>query len=133
MRSGMRRLRRIRQKRQGEKENVEARASTTDPEVQHEVQRWRLPPRLHVHSHRRCPVALWGVDVTRRNDFEQMPPMLDQLEERYNVPDEILMTVVLHLDALIRSEECGCKCRARERRGEATKGGQDPFARSGRH
>ena len=74
-----------------------------------------------------------GVAVTNEgNDFEQMPPMLDQLEERYDkVPEEVLIDGgFTSLGAIDSTENRGCKVYGPVKDEEKqTKAGRDPFAR----
>ena len=75
-----------------------------------------------------------GVDVTNAGtDTEQMPPMLDQLEDalRASVPDEILVDGgFASLDAIDSTEERGCTVYAPVKDADKQKqAGKDPFAR----
>ena len=74
-----------------------------------------------------------GVEVTNAGtDNEQMPPMLDQLEERYErLPDEILVDGgFASLDAIDATENRGCVVYAPVKDEEKQKkAGQDPYAR----
>ena len=82
-----------------------------------------------------------GVDVTNAGtDSEEMPPMLDQLEARYDaVPDEILVDGgFASLDAIDATEARRYQgLRTGEGRGEAAESGQGPIrpeaARHGPH
>ena len=74
-----------------------------------------------------------GVDVTNAGtDSEEMPPMLDQLEERYDrIPDEMLMDGgFASLDAIEAAEDRDCKVYAPVKDAEKQKkAGKDPYAR----
>ena len=74
-----------------------------------------------------------GVDVTNAGtDSEEMPPMLDQLEKRYDVvPDEMLVDGgFASLDAIDAIEGRGCKVYAPIKDEEKQKeAGKDPYAR----
>jgi hypothetical protein len=74
-----------------------------------------------------------GVEVTRAGtDSEQMPPMLDQLEERYErIPDEMLVDGgFASLDAIDSTETRDCTVYAPVKDADKQKkAGQDPYAR----
>ena len=74
-----------------------------------------------------------GVDVTNAGtDSEQMPPMLDQLETRYDtVPGEMLVDGgFASLDAIDATEARDCKVYAPVKDAEKQKNtGRDPYAR----
>ena len=74
-----------------------------------------------------------GVDVTNAGtDSEQMPPMLDQLETRYDtVPGEMLVDGgFASLDAIDATEARDCKVYAPVKDAEKQKkAGKDPYAR----
>jgi len=120
----------------GKKEkSSEARASTTDPEARNmKFSDGGYRPGYNVQFGTDVASGIVvGVDVTNEgNDFEQMPPMLDQLEERYDtVPDEILIDGgFTSLDAIDSTENRGCKVYGPVKDEEKqTKAGKDPFAR----
>ena len=113
----------------------EARASTTDPEARN----MKFPdggyrPGFNVQFATDTATGLvLGVDVTNEGtDAEQMPPMLDQLRERYGkLPDEVLVDGgFISLDAVDSTERRGCKVYGPVKEEEKqTKEGKDPFAR----
>jgi transposase len=95
------------------KKPVEARASTTDPEAR----TMKFPdggyrPGYNVQfSTDTASGIIVGVDVTNHGtDMEELPPMLDQLEERYDrVPEEALVDGgFASLDAIDDAAEHGC-------------------------
>jgi len=114
---------------------TEARASTTDPEAR--VMNFSdggFRPGYNVqYATDTASGIIVGVDVTHAGtDSEQMPPMLDQLEERYDrTPDEILVDGgFASLDAIDSTETRGCKVYAPVKDAEKQKqAGQDPYAR----
>ncbi len=130
-------LRQKKEKRnKGRKEkSSEARASTTDPEARNiNFSDGGYRPAFNVQFATDTATGIVvGVDVTNAGtDSEEMPPMLDQLETRYNdVPDEMLVDGgFASLDAIDAVEERGCKVYApikdQEKQKEA---GKDPYAR----
>jgi transposase len=121
---------------QGKKQKTsEARASTTDPEARTmKFSDGGYRPGYNVQFTTDVASGIVvGVDVTNEgNDFEQMPPMLDQLEERYDkVPDEVLIDGgFTSLGAIDSTEARGCKVYGPVKDEEKqTKAGKDPFAR----
>jgi transposase len=120
----------------GRKEkSSEARASTTDPEARNmKFSDGGYRPGYNVQFASDTATGLvMGVDVTNEGtDAEQMPPMLDQLEDRYNkLPDTALVDGgFTSLDAIDSTEERGCTVYGPVKDQEKqTKAGQDPFAR----
>ena len=120
---------------QGRKEKTAAaRASTTDPEARNmKFSDGGYRPGYNVQfSTDTATGIVVGVDVTNAGtDSEQMPPMLDQIEERYDrLPEEVLVDGgFASLDAIDATEERGCTVYApvkdEEKQREA---GKDPFA-----
>jgi transposase len=114
---------------------TEPRASTTDPEARVMVfSDGGFRPGYNVQfATDTASGIIVGVDVTHAGtDSEQLPPMLDQLEERYNrLPDEALVDGgFASLDAIAATEGRGCTVYAPVKNEEKqTKAGQDPFAR----
>jgi hypothetical protein len=114
---------------------TEARASTTDPEAR--VMAFSdggFRPGYNVQfATDTASGIIVGVDVTHAGtDSEQLPPMLDQLEERYKrLPDEAVVDGgFASLDAIEATEERGCTVYAPVKNEEKQiKAGQDPFAR----
>jgi transposase len=121
-------------KRSGKKP-TEARASTTDPEARvMSFSDGAFRPGCNVQFATDTATGIIvGLDVTNAGtDSEQMPPMLDQLEERYQrIPAEILVDGgFASLDAIEATEERGCVVFAPVKNEEKQKqAGQDPFAR----
>jgi transposase len=121
-------------KRSGRKP-TEARASITDPEAR--VMNFSdggFRPGYNVqYATDTATGIIVGVEVTNAGtDSEQMPPMLDQLEERYDrVPDAILVDGgFASLDAIDETEKRGSKVYAPLKDEEKqTKAGKDPHAR----
>jgi transposase len=113
----------------------EAHASTTDPEARTmKFSDGGYRPGFNVQFATDTATGIIvGVDVTHAGtDNEQMPPMLDQLEERYDkLPDEALVDGgYASLDAIESTEERGCTVYAPVKNEEKqTKVGQDPYAR----
>jgi hypothetical protein len=113
----------------------EARASTTDPEAR--VMMFSdggFRPGYNVQYATDTATGLIvGVEVTNAGtDNEQMPPMLDQLEARYQrLPDEILVDGgFASLEAIDATENRGCVVYAPVKNAEKQmKAGQDPYAR----
>jgi transposase len=114
---------------------TESRASTTDPEAR--VMNFSdggFRPGYNVqYATDTATGIIVGVEVTHAGtDSEQMPPMLDQLEERYErIPDEILIDGgFASLDAIDSTENRGCTVYAPVKEAEKQKqAGQDPYAR----
>jgi transposase len=120
----------------GRKEkSSEARASTTDPEARNmKFSDGGYRPGYNVQFATDVATGfVVGVDVTNEGtDAEQMPPMLDQLEDRYNkLPDAALVDGgFTSLDAIDSTEERGCTVYGPVKDQEKqTKAGKDPFAR----
>jgi transposase len=113
----------------------EARASITDPEAR--VMNFSdggYRPAYNVqYATDTATGIIVGVEVTNAGtDNEQMPPMLDQLEERYQrLPEEILVDGgFASLDAIETTETRPCAVYAPVKDADKqTKAGQDPFAR----
>jgi transposase len=121
-------------KRSGRKPS-EARASTTDPEARvMKTSDGGFRPGYNVqYATDTASGIIVGVEVTSAGtDSEQMPPMLDQLKERYErIPNEVLVDGgFASLDAIDEAENRGCAVYApvkdEEKQREA---GQDPYAR----
>ncbi len=114
---------------------TEARASTTDPEAR--VMNFSdggYRPGYNVqYATDTASGIIVGVEVTDAGtDSEQMPPMLDQLEERYQrLPDEALVDGgFASLDAIESTEDRGCEVYAPLKDAEKQKkAGKDPYAR----
>jgi transposase len=114
---------------------TEARASTTDPEAR--VMNFSdggYRPGYNVqYATDTASGIIVGVEVTNAGtDSEQMPPMLDQLEERYRrLPDDALVDGgFASLDAIKATEKRGCKVYAPLKDAEKQKkAGKDPYAR----
>jgi transposase len=121
-------------KRSGRKP-TEARASTTDPEAR--VMNFSdggFRPGYNVQfSTDTATGIIVGVEVTDAGtDSEQMPPMLDQLEGRYDrLPNDVLVDgSFASLDAIESTEGRGCVVYAPVKDEEKQKrAGRDPFAR----
>jgi transposase len=120
----------------GRKEkSSEARASTTDPEARNmKFSDGGCRPGFNVQFATDTATGLVvGVDVTNAGtDSEEMPPMLDQLEKRYDtVPGEILVDGgFASLDAIDATEARDCKVYAPVKDAETQeKEGKDPYAR----
>jgi hypothetical protein len=120
----------------GRKEkSSEARASTTDPEARHiKFSDGGYRPGFNVQFATDTATGIVvGVDVTNAGtDSEEMPPMLDQLEARYDVvPGEMLVDGgFASLDAIDAIEGRGCKVYAPIKDEEKQKAaGKDPYAR----
>ena len=113
----------------------EARASTTDPEAR--VMNFSdggYRPGYNVqYATDTATGIIVGVDVTNAgSDSEQMPPMLDQLERRYEVlPDDIVVDGgFASLDAIDATEKRGTKVYAPVKNEKKQKEqGKDPYAR----
>jgi transposase len=113
----------------------EARASTTDPEAR--VMNFSdggFRPAYNVqYATDTATGIIVGVEVTQAGtDSEQMPPMLDQLEESYErIPDEMLVDGgFASLDAIDSTEQRGCKVYAPVKDADKQKkAGKDPYAR----
>jgi transposase len=113
----------------------EARASTTDPEARNmKFSDGGCRPGFNVQFATDTATGLVvGVDVTNAGtDSEEMSPMLDQLETRYDtVPGEMLVDGgFASLDAIDAAEARDCKVYAPVKDAEKQKkGGKDPYAR----
>ena len=113
----------------------EARASTTDPEARNmKFSDGGCRPGFNVQFATDTATGIvLGVDVTNAGtDSEEMPPMLDQLETRYDtVPGEILVDGgFASLDAIDATEARDCKVYAPVKDAEKQKkAGKDPYAR----
>jgi transposase len=113
----------------------EARTSTTDPESRVMIfSDGGYRPGYNVqYSTDTASGIIVGVEVTNTGtDSEQMPPMLDQLEERYErIPDEVLVDGgFASLDAIDATETRGCEVYAPVKNEEKQKeAGEDPYAR----
>ena len=111
------------------------RASTTDPEartIKFSDGGYRPGYNVQFATDTATGIIV-GVDVTNAGtDSEQMPPMLDQLETRYEkVPDEMLVDGgFASLDAIDSTEAQGCVVYAPVKDAEKQKkAGKDPYAR----
>jgi transposase len=114
---------------------TEARASTTDPEAR----TMKFPdggymPGYNVQfSTDTATGVIVGVDVTNHGtDQEELPPMLDQLEERYHrTPEEGLVDGgFASLDSIEQATEKGCTVYAPLKdAGKQLAAGKDPYAR----
>jgi transposase len=120
----------------GRKEkSSEARASTTDPESRNmKFSDGGCRPGFNVQFATDTATGIvLGVDVTNAGtDSEEMPPMLDQLERRYDtLPDEVLVDGgFASLDAIDATEARDCKVYAPVKDAEKQKNaGKDPYAR----
>jgi len=120
----------------GRKEkSSEARASTTDPEARNiKFSDGGYRPGFNVQfATDTATGVVVGVDVTNAGtDSEQMPPMLDQLEARYDtVPGEVLIDGgFASLDAIDATEARDCKVYAPVKDADKQKkAGEDPYAR----
>jgi transposase len=120
----------------GRKEkSSEARASTTDPEARViKFSDGGCRPAFNVQFATDTATGLVvGVDVTNAgSDSEEMPPMLDQLETRYDsVPGAMLVDGgFASLDAIDATEARPCKVYAPVKDAEKQKkAGKDPYAR----
>lgn len=118
----------------GRKEKTsEARASTTDPEARNiKFSDGGYRPGYNVQFATDTATGIVvGVDVTNAGtDGEEMSPMLDQLETRYDaVPKEILVDGgFASLDAIGATERRGCKVYAPVKDAEKQqKAGKDPY------
>lgn len=114
---------------------TEARASTTDPEAR--VMNFSdggYRPGYNVqYATDTASGIIAGVEVTHAGtDSEQMPPMLDQLKERYErLPDEMLVDGgFASMDAIDSTENRGCTVYAPvKNEAKQKEAGQDPYAR----
>jgi transposase len=120
----------------GRKEkSSEARASTTDPDARNmKFSDGGCRPGLNVQFGTDTATGIVvGVDVTNAGtDSEEMPPMVDQLETRYDtVPGEMLVDGgFASLDAIDATEARNCKAYAPVKdAGKHEKDGKDPYAR----
>lgn len=121
---------------QGRKEKTsEARASTTDPDartIKFSDGGYRPGFNVQFATDTATGVVV-GVDVTNAGtDGEEMPPMLDQLETRYNVvPEEVLVDGgFASLDAIDATERRGCTVYAPVKDAEKQQqAGKDPYVR----
>ena len=114
---------------------VEARASTTDPDARNMMfpdGGYRPGYNVQFATDTESGVIV-GVETTNAGtDFEQLPPMLDQLEERYErVPDEALVDGgFASIDAIERATDRGCTVYAPVKDEEKQRAkGIDPHAR----
>jgi transposase len=113
----------------------EARASTTDPLARNmKFSDGGYRPGYNVQFATDVATGIVvGVAVTNEgNDFEQLPPMLDQLEERYDKPAGAVLIDggFISLEAIDSAETRGCKVYGPVKDQEKqTKAGKDPFAR----
>jgi transposase len=113
----------------------EARASTTDPEARNmKFSDGGCRPGFNVQFATDTATGIvLGVDVTNAgSDSEEMPPMLDQLESRYDtLPAEVLVDGgFASLDAIDATEARNCKVYAPVKDAEKQqKAGKDPYAR----
>jgi transposase len=113
----------------------EARASTTDPEAR--VMKFPdggYRPGFNVqYASETEHGVIGGVEVTDAgNDGEELPPMLDQLEERYEqMPNEALVDGGFATkDAIDQADQRGCTVYAPIRAEEKKRAdGEDPYAR----
>jgi transposase len=124
------------QRDKGRKEkSSEARASTTDPEARNmKFSDGGCRPGFHVQLATDTATGIVvGVDVTNAgSDNEEMPPMRDQIEERYDEnPKEMLVDGgFASLDAIDAVESDGCKVYAPVKDADKQqKAGKDPYAR----
>lgn len=124
------------QRDKGRKEKTsEARASTTDPEARNMMfSDGGYRPGYNVqYATDTATGIIVGVEVnTAGTDSEQMPPMVDQLEERYDrIPKAILVDGgFASLDAIDSVETRGCTVYAPVKDAEKQKkAGKDPYAR----
>jgi transposase len=130
-------LRRKKEERdKGRKEKTsEARASTTDPDARNiKFSDGGYRPGFNVQFATDTATGLVvGVDVTDAGtDSEEMPPMLDQLETRYDVvPGAMLVDGgFASLDAIDATEARGCQVYAPVKDAEKQKkAGKDPYVR----
>jgi transposase len=120
----------------GRKEKTsEARASTTDPEARNiKFPDGGYRPGYNVQFATDTATGIVvGVDVTNAGtDSEEMPPMLDQLETRYEaVPGEVLVDGgFASLEAIDKAEGRDCKVYAPVKDADKQKkAGKDPYAR----
>jgi len=120
----------------GRKEkSSEARASTTDPEARNmKFSDGGCRPGFNVQFATDTATGIvLGVDSTSAgSDSEEMPPMLDQLESRYDkLPDEMLVDGgFASLDAIDAAEARDCKVYAPVKDADKQKkAGKDPYAR----
>ncbi len=120
---------------QSGRKSAEARASTTDPEARVlSFSDGGYRPGYNVqYATDTATGIVVGVEVTNAGtDNEQMPPMVDQLKERYErIPDEVLVDGgFASLDAIDATEKRGVVVYAPVKNEEKqTKAGQDPYAR----
>jgi transposase len=124
-------------KKRGRKPN-EARASTTDPEarvMQFSDGGYRPGYNVQFSTDTETGVIV-GVDVTNAgSDQEQLPPMLDQLQERYaQVPKEALVDGgFASLEAIDAASQAGCTVYAPLKEEEKQlDAGSDPYAKKKR-
>jgi transposase len=121
-------------KRSGRKPS-EARASTTDPEARvMQCSDGGYRPAVNVqYATDTANGFIVGVDATNAGtDNEELPPMVDQLEERYErLPDAALVDGgFASLDAIDSVESRGCTVYAPVKDADKQKkAGQDPYAR----
>ena len=121
--------------REGRRKRSEARASTTDPEARNiKFSDGGYRPAFNVQFATDTATGIVvGVDVTNAGtDSEEMPPMVDQLETRYeSCPDEMLVDGgFASLDAIDSIETRGCTVYAPVKDAEKQqKAGKDPYAR----
>jgi transposase len=130
-------LRQQKEKRdEGRKEKTsEARGSTTDAEARNiKFSDGGYRPGYNVqYATDTATGIIVGVEVNNAGtDSEQMPPMVDQLEERYDrIPEEILVDGgFASLDAIDSVETRGCTVYAPAKGAEKQQeAGKDPYAR----
>jgi Transposase domain (DUF772)/Transposase DDE domain len=116
------------------KKPIEARASTTDPEAR----TMKFPdggyrPGYNVQfSTDTASGIIVGVDVTNHGtDMEELPPMLEQLEERYDRPPEEALVDggFTSLDAIDDAVQRGCTVYAPlKNEQKQLEAGKDPYA-----
>jgi transposase len=116
------------------KKPIEARASTTDPEAR----TMKFPdggyrPGYNIQfSTDTASGIIVGVDVTNHGtDMEELPPMLEQLEQRYEQPPEEALVDggFASLDAIDDAAQRGCTVYAPLKdEGKQLAAGKDPYA-----
>ena len=129
------RLQREKTAKQSGRKPATSRASTTDPEARTmKFADGGFRPGYNVQFATDTATGIIvGVDVTNAGtDNEQMPPMLDQMEQRYDeLPGDMLIDGgFASLDAIDEAEKRGCVVYAPVKDEEKQKEhGQDPYAR----